>query len=98
MGLKLYDPKDPRRTYRGEQEWFGLLEELGHAGLRRAFIAAGESPQVAGNLVWFLEEQVTLERHLTDTSRSRYRRVLAELDPDQVRRTIPGQFKSGHAA
>lgn len=99
--VQLYDPKNPRRTYRGEEAWFSLLEDLGHAGLRRAFIAAGETPTVAGNLVWFLEEQVTLDRHLTDQSRGRYRRVLAELDPVKVRklaRSTPGWFNSERAA
>lgn len=97
MAIGLYDPKNPRRTYAGEEAWFGLLEELGHGGLRRAFIAAGETPTVAGNLVWFLEEQVTLDRHLNHASRSRYRRVLAALDPEKVRklaRSIPGWFNS----
>jgi hypothetical protein len=101
VALGLYDPKNPRRTYRGEEAWFGLLEDLGHAGLRRAFIAAGETPTVAGNLVWFLDEQVTLVRHLNEKSRQRYRRVLAELDPAKVRKlaaSIPGWFNSERAA
>jgi hypothetical protein len=101
VGLRLYDPKAPRRTYRGEEEWFALLDELGHGRLRRAFIAAGETPTVAGNLVWFLEEQVTLDRHLTEASRGRYRRLLEQLDPAKVAelgRAIPGWFNSGHAA
>lgn len=99
--LGLYDPKNPRRTYRGEEEWFDLLEKFGHATLRRALIAVGETPNVAGNLVWFLDEQVTLDRHLTDTSRTRYRRRLAELDPEGVRaaaRSIPGWINSDRAA
>ena len=101
MTVELYDPKNPRRTYAGEEAWFGLLDELGHAGLRRAFIAAGETPTVAGNLVWFLEEQRSLDRHLSKLSRHRYRCALDELDPDKVRklaRSIPGWFNSERAA
>lgn len=101
MALRLYDPKNPRRTYRGEEAWFELLDELGHANLRRAFIASGQTPTVAGNLVWFLDEQVSLDRHLDGKSRQRYRRCLAELDPENVRelgRAIPGWFKSDRAA
>ena len=101
MALGLYDPKNPRRTYRGEEEWFELLEELGPFTMRRALIAAGETPTVAGNLVWFLDEQVTLDRHLTERSRVRYRQALAELDPEKVRaaaRSIPGWFNSDRAA
>lgn len=101
MAIRLYDPKNPRRTYRGEEEWFGLLDDVGPFALRRAFIAAGETATVAGNLVWFLEEQVTLDRHLSERSRVKYRDALAELDPKRVRelaRAIPGWFKSDRAA
>jgi hypothetical protein len=101
MALGLYDPKNPRRTYGGEEAWFGLLEELGHSQLRQAFIAAGESPAQAGNLVFFIEEQMTLRRHFSKPGRNRYRHVLAELDPEKVRKlaaTIPGWFNSDRAA
>jgi hypothetical protein len=101
VALRLYDPKAPRRTYRGEDSWFAVLDELGHATLRRAFIAAGETPTIAGNLVWFLDEQRSLDRHLNRDSRTKYRRVLSELDPEKVAklgRAIPGWFKSDRAA
>jgi hypothetical protein len=101
VALGLYDPKNPRRTYRGEEQWFELLEEFDAFTLRRAFIAAGESPTVAGNLVWFLEEQVSLERHLSRDAAVKYRRVLDDLDPEKVRklaRSIPGWFNSDRAA
>ena len=87
-----------RRTYRGEEKWFPLLEELRHTRLRLALIDAGVSPQVAGGIVWFIEAQQTLPRHQTGPSRTRYRQTLAELDPEQVLdigRAIPGQFNSG---
>lgn len=74
-----------RRTYAGEEEWLGLFEELGHARMRRGFIGVGVSPQVAGGLVWFLEDQLTLDRTQNAATRVRYRRVLAELDPEKVR-------------
>ncbi len=88
-----------RRTYRGEEEWFELLGELTPSGLRRALIAAGVRPAVAGNLVWFLEDQVMLDRHLSEQSRKNYRHQLAELDVEKVRTAasklaIPGQFNS----
>jgi hypothetical protein len=101
VALGLYDPKNPRRTYRGEEAWFGLLQDLGHAGLRRALIAAGETPTVAGNLVWFLEEQLSLDRHLSRGARLKYRAALEELDPESVRKlahSIPGWFNSERAA
>jgi hypothetical protein len=94
VAIRLYDPKKPRHTYRGEEQWFGLLEEFGPFRLRRAFIAAGQSATIAGNLVWFLEEQVTLDRHLSEFSRNKYRDILRDkLDPGKVRalaQSIPG--------
>jgi hypothetical protein len=92
-----------RRTYHGEQEWFEVLEDVGPSALRRALIATGVTPRVAGNLVWFLEDQLLLDRHQGESSRNRYRAELAELDLDQVRKVaaklaIPGQFNSPLAA
>jgi hypothetical protein len=87
-----------RRRYGAEEPWIPLLSELGASGLRRALINAGLKPEVAGNLVWFLEDQLTLERSLSPGTRTRYRGVLASLDPAKVRalasRSIPGQFNS----
>ncbi len=80
-----------RRTYRGEERWFGLLEELGHSRLRRALIESGVSAAQAGGLVFFIEDQMTLERHQDQKTRSRHRRILAGLDPGTVRsRAMPG--------
>jgi hypothetical protein len=93
MAIVALDQKK-RRTYRGEEKWFPLLEELGFRRLRHAFIVAGLSPQVAGGIVWFLDDQRHLDRHQTDQSRVRYREALARLDPADVRvlanRSIPG--------
>jgi len=87
-----------RRTYAGEELWFPLLEDFGPSALRRGLIGVGVSPQVAGGLVWFLEDQLLLARTQTDHTRTRYRRVLAELDPAKVARAakqaIPGLFNS----
>lgn len=97
MALGLYDPKNPRRTYRGEDQWFPVLEELGHSGFRQALIELGQTPAVASNLVFFVEEQMTLRRHFSEQGRKKYRRLLAELDPEKVRklaRSIPGWFNS----
>ena len=101
MALGVYDPKNPRRTYRGEETWFGLLKAFGPFTLRRAFIAAGQTPTRAGNLVWFLEEQQSLDRHLSEASRVKYRDLLAELDLEKVRalaQAIPGWVSSRQAA
>jgi hypothetical protein len=98
MALSAYDPKAPRRTYRGEEEWFELLDEVGHWTLRRAFIECGVSGAIAGNLVWFLEDQRRLDRHQGEGTRTKYRAILRdELDPSLVReaaRAIPGYFNS----
>jgi hypothetical protein len=92
-------PAQVRRTYRGEEAWFALLETpSGPRGLREAFIAQGISPTLAGQLVWFLDEQLHLSRHFTDTSRANYRRVLEELDLEKVKRAIPGYVSSRLAA
>jgi hypothetical protein len=72
-----------RRTYRGEEEWFGLLEH-GHRALRTAFIDVGVSPQVAAGLVFFLGDQVHLDRHQDQRSRTRYRSILSGLDRHEV--------------
>ena len=103
MAVQLYDPKNPRRTYAGEEAWFGLLDDpdVGHVGLRRALIATGVTPALAGNLVWFLEEQRSLDRHMSQRARHRYRCALDELDPEKVRTlalSIPGWFNSERAA
>jgi hypothetical protein len=83
-----------RRAYRGEQEWFDLLEQFGHRPLRAGFIAAGISPQTAGGLVWFLDDQRNLDRTQTQQSRTRYRAMLSTLDKAQVaaaaKRAFPG--------
>jgi len=89
-----------RRRYAGEEEWFALLGELGPSALRRGYIACGVPAQIAGNLVWFLEDQLLLDRTQAETTRGRYRRVLSELDPDEVRRAaraIPGLFNRAAA-
>lgn len=78
-----------RRTFRGEEEWFPLLEEYGHRALRNAFIEAGIPAQTAMGLVFFLDDQLHLERHQTDKSRVRYRRLLSQLDLAMVTSTIP---------
>lgn len=95
-------PIKRRRPGNGEEAWLNLFEELGHSSLRSGLISAGMSPQVAGNVVWFLEDQRTLDRSLSKATRNNYRRALAELNPAEVRRlatrTIPGQFNPRHAA
>lgn len=87
-----------RRTYRGEQAWFGVLDRVGHRALRRAFIQSGIPARVAGELVFFVEDQMMLERHQSERSRVRYRDFLEGLDPREVerlaRRAIPGLFNS----
>lgn len=82
-----------RRTYAGEEAWFPLLRDLGMRRLRGALMACGLSAVVAGNVVWWLDDQATLDRHFEHKSGVRYRDILGELDPEEVRRaarTIPG--------
>lgn len=80
-----------RRTYAGEERWFPLLEELGPSALRRGLIACGLSASIAGGVVWFLEDQLLLDRTQHTHTRTKYRRVLESLDPSAVRaRAIPG--------
>lgn len=83
-----------RRTYAGEEAWFPVLDELGHRGLRAGFIHAGVSPVVAGNLVFWLEDQARLDRHFSKEQGVQYRRILRGLDPVKVARATPGQFNS----
>lgn len=75
-----------RRTYAGEERWFGLLQEVGLPALRRGFLGAGASTTLAGQLTWFLYEQLTLDRAMSSESRVRYRRELDRLDYDAVAR------------
>lgn len=90
-----------RRTYRGEGDWIPLLQRIGHRRLRLALIASGVSPTLAGQIVWFLDEQLHLDRHLTADSRTKYRRILDGLDIGAVAqiadRAIPGLFKRAAA-
>jgi hypothetical protein len=83
-----------RRRYGVEREWLPLLG-AGHSALRSALIATGVSAPVAGNLVWFLEDQATLDRSLSERTRNNYRHVLEGLDRTAVEaalrmRAIPG--------
>lgn len=86
-----------RRYYRGEELYFELLEEVGHRRLRAAFMAGGVTAQVAGGLVWFIEDQAQLDRHQDAKSRTRYRAILANLDPAHIAKlasgAIPGYVK-----
>jgi hypothetical protein len=75
---------EPRRRYGVEKEWMPLLVKMGHTKLRYGFMGAGVPPQVASGLVFFLEDQLTLERHQTDQTRTRYRKVLRDLDIEDV--------------
>lgn len=83
-------PKTLRRNYRGEELYFELLERVGPSRLRRAFIAAGVSARVTGNLVFFIEDQMRLERHQSHDTRTRYRAELANLDPARIARLVDG--------
>jgi len=103
--MKAADPGNVvqlRRTYRGEERWFELLDVLGHRALRNAFIAEGVSPQTAMGLVFFIDDQRHLDRHQTQQSRTRYRRQLEGLDlatvAELANRAIPGQRDSVPAA
>lgn len=83
--------KKRRRIFAGEERWFGLLDDVGPSALRLGFIDAGVTPQIAGNLVWFLEDQATigqsdLGRTQDGATRTRYRRILRELDLADVNR------------
>ncbi len=90
-----------RRTYRGEECWFPLLDDPGPFALRRAFIGLGISPPTASGLVFFLDDQRHLDRHQDDSTRVRYRRILSTLDvarvADLANRAIPRQFNSDQA-
>lgn len=79
-----------RRTYRGEELWFPLLEQHGHTQLRRGLIACGVAPATAAGLVFFIDDQMHLERHQSESTRFNYRAVLRELDPKKVSRAIGG--------
>lgn len=91
-----------RRTFRGEEAWFPLLGEVGPAALRSGLIAAEVAPAMAGNLVWFLHDQMTLDRSLSEHTRSNYRKILATLDVEVVakaaRRALPGLLNSAPLA
>jgi hypothetical protein len=74
-----------RRRYGNEVAWFPLLEEFGALVLRDALIECNVAPRIAGVLVFFLDDQIQLRRHQSDTARVEYRRILASLDIDEVR-------------
>jgi hypothetical protein len=77
-----------RRRYGVEAEFFPLLEEFGPAQLREALIECGVKPLQAGSIVWFLEDQVNLNRRQNERTRWQYRQILKDLTPDQVRSAI----------
>jgi len=85
-----------RRTYRGEQAWFGVVDRVGVGGLRDGLIDSGVSARVAGDVAFFVQDQMRLRRHQSDATRVRYRRILERLDPHQVERlavrSISGLF------
>jgi hypothetical protein len=101
MASSVYDPKAPRRTYGCEAEFLPIFQEVGHRVMRAAFIELGVTAQLAGNLVWFLDDQVELDRHLSESTRTRLRSELAKYDPAEVlatARAIGGLFNSGALA
>jgi hypothetical protein len=79
-------PRGPRRYYRGEERFFPLLTELGHDGLRLGLIRRGVSPASAQGIVFFLSDQMTLDRHQHESTRVAYRAILLELDVEELRR------------
>lgn len=79
-------PRGPKRYYRGEERYFTLLEELGHDGLRLGLIRQGVPPHVAAGIVFFLADQMALDRHQSTAARVNYRDRLLELDVEQLRR------------
>lgn len=81
-----------RRTYRGEDAWFELLDRFGFRALRAGFVACGVTPQVAGGIVWFLDDQRMLDRSQTDSTRNRYRQILATLSPSEVAKAAAEAF------
>lgn len=85
----------PRRTFNGEGPWVQLLAQVGPSALRMAFIESGVTPPVAGNLVWFLEDQQMLNRTQTPKTRTRYRQQLADLDITQVS-GVAETFRANH--
>jgi len=92
------DVRQLRRTFRGEEAWFPLFEDFTPYQVRAGFIESGVSPTVAGQLVWFLLEQQSLDRHLSEESRTKYRKALGALDLESVISAIPRQFNSGRRA
>ena len=101
MAVVRMDPKR-RRVHNVEEDWFALLAELGPSALRRGFIGAGVSPQVAAGLTFFIEDQAALAPHAhSHSTRSRYRAVLRSLSQAEVEvkaRTIPGLFNRARRA
>jgi hypothetical protein len=83
---EITEPNRRRRTYGIEREWFDLAYQVGGQGLRRGFIKCGVPREVAGNLAWFIFDQMELvEFNQSESTRNRYRHELARLDQAEVR-------------
>ena len=82
---EITDISKVRRVYRGEEEFFPLLAEFGHGRLRLAFLDSGISATISAGLVFFIEDQMRLDRHQTDKTRVKYRKILKSLDVEEVR-------------
>jgi hypothetical protein len=74
------------RPYPPDARWAELLDDVGPTALRGAFIDAGVAPQVAGGLVFFIDDQARGERHVNSSTAARYRRTLRGLSPARLRR------------
>lgn len=79
-------PRGPKRYYRGEERYFPLLLELGHDALRLGLIRRGVSAAQAQGIVFFLADQMALDRHQGVSTRVKYRDALLEIDVAELRR------------
>jgi hypothetical protein len=59
--------------------------DVGHRGLRLGLIDAGVPPSQAAGIVFFIDDQLHLDRHQSEGARKQYRKVLSGLDPEAVR-------------
>jgi hypothetical protein len=77
-------PAQLRRRYGVEKDYLPLLVRMGHSKLRHGFIAVGVSSATTGGLIFFLEDQITLNRHQEGHTRAAYRKILEGLNIDEV--------------
>lgn len=76
-----------------ERPWLEAVEQVGVIGVRDLLLESGLSPAKAAGIAIWLDDQANRRRHIDGATATRYRHLLAALEPPERSpklRAIPG--------